>query len=114
MTSRQRSYIMSQIKPVSKIERVPKSLKGLNLRAHPKKVFGRPDFANKSKKVALFIDGCFWHSCWQHFKMPNTNPEFWENKIRKNRQRDQEVTERLQAEGWIVIRIWEHNLKYLE
>jgi len=109
-----RSQIMSQIRPVSKIERIPANLKHLNLRHQPKKIFGRPDFANKSKKVALFIDGCFWHGCPDHFKCPKTNPEFWQAKIDRNKERDKEVTKKLMEDGWTVIRIWEHNLKEMK
>lgn len=105
---------MEQIKPRSKIERVPKRLKVLNLRAHPKGIFGNPDFANKQKKIALFIDGCFWHGCKFHFKCPKKNPDYWLEKIATLRKRDQHVTETLVQDGWAVIRIWEHDLKEME
>lgn len=111
VSKRKRSEIMSKIRHVSKIERVPKRLKALRLRPQPKGIFGNPDFANKSKKVALFIDGCFWHGCKYHFKCPKSHPEFWQKKIDRNRQRDKEVNERLIKSGWTVIRIWEHDLK---
>ena len=90
---------MSQIKSVSRIERVPEALKHLNMRHQPKDVFGKPDFANKSRKVALFIDGCFWHGCVDHFKCPRTNTEFWQAKIDRNMERDREVTETLENMG---------------
>lgn len=102
---------MSLIRPMSKIERVPLLYKPLHLRHQPKGIFGRPDFANKNRKIALFIDGCFWHGCKDHFKCPKTNSKFWWDKIERNMKRDKEVTERLRAEGWTVIRIWEHELK---
>jgi len=89
-------------------------MRGLYLRPHPKGVFGKPDFANKSRKIALFIDGCFWHKCPEHFKPPKSNAEFWSAKLSRNEERDAEVTQRLEVEGWQVIRIWECELKTME
>jgi len=56
----------------------------------------------------VFVDGCFWHGCPQHFTVPKTRPEFWTTKIAGNRQRDQETTQMLAAAGWAVVRYWEH------
>lgn len=106
-----RSYIMSQIKSNSSIEVIPRELVGLYLRKHQKNVFGNPDFSNKSKKIALFIDGCFWHGCKVHFKMPKTNRKFWKNKISRNMKRDKQVNRTLRKEGWTIIRVWEHKSK---
>jgi DNA mismatch endonuclease (patch repair protein) len=114
VSRKKRSEIMSKIRPVSKIERVPARLKALRLRHQPTGVFGNPDFANKSKKVALFIDGCFWHGCRFHFKCPKSHPQFWANKIGNNIMRDKKVNETLIREGWTVIRIWEHDLKEMK
>lgn len=113
-SKKKRSEMMSKIHSVSSIERVPRFLSGFNMRRQPKNVFGRPDFANKSRKVALFIDGCFFHGCKKHFKCPETNPEFWQGKIDRNRKRDREVTEKLESEGWHVYRIWECELRKME
>lgn len=109
-----RSQIMTQIKCVSSIERVPEFLKAYNMRHQPKGIFGKPDFANKSRKVCLFIDGCFWHGCEEHFKLPKTNSEFWQTKIDRNKERDTEVTAALVAEGWSVHRIKECELKRMK
>lgn len=109
-----RSQIMAQIRSVSRIERVPEFLKGQRMRHQPKGVYGRPDFANKSRKVCLFIDGCFWHGHDRDFKLPKTNLAFWKNKIDRNKERDKEVTETLIAEGWTVYRIWECELKEMK
>lgn len=106
-----RSRIMSNIRSISKIERIPVKLAHLHMRHQPNGIFGKPDFANKSRKVALFIDGCYWHGCPEHYKEAKTNTEFWRSKIERNKQRDVEVTERLEADGWTVIRIWECELK---
>lgn len=78
------------------------------------KIFGNPDFANKKEKIVVFIDGCFWHKCPKHFIKPKSNVIFWTNKIVRNVQRDEKVTNKLKAEGWRVIRIWEHELKRLK
>lgn len=75
------------------------------------KVYGKPDFVFRKSRVAVFVDGCFWHGCPEHCKMPSTNPEFWKRKLAANRERDAEVTEKLQDVGWQVLRIWEHELK---
>jgi DNA mismatch endonuclease, patch repair protein len=56
----------------------------------------------------VFIDGCFWHGCPDHGTTPRTNSRFWSEKIARNRERDLDTTERLEAEGWVVLRFWEH------
>ena len=73
-------------------------------------VLGKPDFIFPRKKVALFVDGCFWHGCPKHSNMPKNNHEFWREKLQKNRDRDKFVTRELQRMGWKVIRVWEHEL----
>jgi len=72
---------------------------------------GRPDFAFKQHKVAIFIDGCFWHGCPQHYRPPSSNPEFWFQKVESNRFRDRVANLLLRKKGWRVLRIWEHELK---
>lgn len=74
-------------------------------------VFGKPDFIFRSTRIAIFVDGCFWHSCPQHSTMPKNNHGFWEKKLAANKARDQEVTKALKKDGWRVLRIWEHELK---
>lgn len=59
-------------------------------------------------RVAVFVDGCFWHGCPEHFSMPATNVEYWSNKIARNRSRDVDTTNRLEVRGWLVLRFWEH------
>ena len=68
----------------------------------------RPDIAFTRAKVAVFIDGCFWHSCPEHATMPKANREFWEAKLRRNVERDRENDQALKLLGWEVIRVWEH------
>ena len=60
--------------------------------------------------VAVFLDGCFWHGCPEHFHMPATNPDYWGPKIAANAARDQETDRLLAAEGWTVLRFWEHTV----
>jgi DNA mismatch endonuclease (patch repair protein) len=58
--------------------------------------------------VAVFIDGCFWHGCPEHYQRPAANRDFWDSKVTQNATRDLETTRRLEAEGWVVLRFWEH------
>lgn len=73
-------------------------------------VLGRPDFVFRREKVAVFVDGCFWHGCPRHGTMPVRNRGFWRAKLERNMARDRRVTRRLRREGWSVVRIWEHDL----
>ena len=73
-------------------------------------LLGKPDFVFLKRKVAVFIDGCFWHGCPKHCRMPSSNREYWEKKIGRNIQRDKEISKELRIKGWIVIRFWEHDL----
>lgn len=75
------------------------------------KLPGKPDIVFVAARVVVFVDGCFWHGCPIHGTKPETNREFWENKIERNIQRDHEVTKTLIASGWMVIRVWTHELK---
>lgn len=68
----------------------------------------RIDIAFPRQKVAVFIDGCFWHSCPDHGKIPARNGEWWAEKLRKNAHRDMTTNEALMHEGWTVVRAWEH------
>ncbi len=73
-------------------------------------IFGRPDFVFQKAKVAVFVDGCFWHCCPRHFRMPVGNRAFWEKKLTANKIRDRRVNRELRKLGWHVVRIWEHEL----
>lgn len=66
------------------------------------------DIAFPGLKIAVFIDGCFWHGCPEHASWPKRNAEFWRQKIEANRARDADTDARLIAQGWKVIRVWEH------
>lgn len=72
------------------------------------KVVGRPDFAWPQLRVAVFLDGCFWHGCpYCTHKPSKSNVRFWRNKIQANRRRDRRVARKLRGQGWSVLRIWE-------
>ena len=68
----------------------------------------RADLVFAGPRVAVFIDGCFWHGCPEHFTPPKTNPAYWLEKVRANRARDADTDDVLRAAGWTVIRRWEH------
>jgi DNA mismatch endonuclease, patch repair protein len=59
-------------------------------------------------RVAVFVDGCFWHGCAEHKSVPRANAEWWTQKIARNKERDTETDDRLRAAGWIPLRVWEH------
>ena len=74
-------------------------------------IAGRPDFSFQNQKVAVFVDGCFWHGCPKCFQLPKQNRALWKAKIEGNRKRDRLVNGRLRRLGWKVIRIRECQLK---
>ena len=77
-------------------------------------ILGRPDFIFPKQKVALFVDGCFWHVCPKHFNLPKNNRAFWEQKLQTNQDRDKYVTKTLRQAQWKVVRVWEHELSNSE
>jgi DNA mismatch endonuclease Vsr len=80
-------------------------------RVHPRGVVGKPDIAFLGKRVAVFVDGCFWHACPACFVAPASNTDYWEPKIAGNQQRDADVSATLTTQGWTVVRVWEHEVK---
>jgi DNA mismatch endonuclease (patch repair protein) len=68
----------------------------------------RVDIAFTRPRIAVFVDGCFWHCCPLHGTMPKANAEWWREKLARNAQRDRATDEELRAAGWTVIRVWEH------
>jgi DNA mismatch endonuclease (patch repair protein) len=66
------------------------------------------DIVFPKKRVCVFVDGCFWHGCRTHFRVPRANAEWWAEKIDENRERDKKQTSYLRAAGWRVVRVWEH------
>jgi DNA mismatch endonuclease (patch repair protein) len=74
-------------------------------------LIGKPDFVFPTARLAVFIDGCFWHGCAHHCRMPSSNIDYWYAKIGKNKVRDKKITKELRSKDWKVIRIWEHEIK---
>jgi DNA mismatch endonuclease, patch repair protein len=75
------------------------------------KLPGTPDFSFRSVRLAIFVDGCFWHQCPRHATYPINNQDFWLAKLNRNRARDRSVNRKLRQKGWRVLRIWEHDLR---
>lgn len=111
-----RSEVMSRIRPHSNKETELALIAlfreyGFTGWRRKQPLFGKPDFVFRKNKVALFVDGCFWHGCPQHGTQPKTNAAFWSKKIGANRARDRVVNSTLRASGWKVVRVWEHELR---
>lgn len=79
--------------------------------SHVNSITGKPDIVFRRKKIAVFIDSDFWHGHPKRCIMPQTNVEYWKNKISRNRKRDKEVNCILKKDGWGVIRLWEYDVK---
>lgn len=75
-------------------------------------VMGRPDIYFPERRVAVFVDGCFWHGCHRCFIMPVQNRQFWSAKIARNVRRDRTVTANLKRSGVTVLRLWEHDIEH--
>lgn len=75
------------------------------------KLLGKPDIVYPGARVAVFVDGCFWHGCPIHYRAPADNSDQWRNKIIATKKRDEEVSKKLQVDGWGVLRFWEHSVK---
>jgi DNA mismatch endonuclease (patch repair protein) len=71
---------------------------------------GKPDFVFRKQRLAVFVDGCFWHGCPKHGRQPKSNRKFWRTKLSSNKNRDRFVNKALRQAGWRVLRIWEHEL----
>src|ERR1051325_4733782 len=73
-------------------------------------VVGKPDFVFREERLAIFVDGCFWHGCPRRGRKPGSNAAYWEPKLLRNKQRDRRVSHVLRQSGWRVLRLWEHDL----
>jgi DNA mismatch endonuclease (patch repair protein) len=71
----------------------------------------RPDFVFRKERVAVFVDGCFWHCCPKHGRLPHSNRLIWKRKLAANLRRDARCNSALRSAGWAVLRLWEHDLK---
>ena len=110
-----RSKIMSSIRSKNtQPELVIRKLiwsKGKRYRIHDRTVYGTPDISNRRKKLAVFIDGCFWHGCRKCSTVPQTNTAFWRKKINDNRNRRKKVKAKLKLDRWKMMQFWEHEVK---
>lgn len=110
-----RSEVMSRIR--SRDTKPERLLRGalwsvdLRYRVSPANVFGRPDIVFARARLAVFVDGCFWHGCPTHYQRPKNNFRKWREKFLQNRDRDRKVNRKLRGSGWRVIRIWEHSVR---
>ncbi|HVU56080.1 MAG TPA: very short patch repair endonuclease [Puia sp.] len=113
LTREQRSYNMSQIrgKDTGPEMLLRKGLwkMGFRYRIHYK-LPGRPDIVFAGRRIAIFVDGCFWHGCPDHGVRPKTNSTFWNKKIQGTMDRDKRNQQQLEKEGWTVLRFWEHDI----
>jgi DNA mismatch endonuclease (patch repair protein) len=86
--------------------------KGIRFRLHypvPSVPRRSIDIALPARRVAIFVDGCFWHGCREHGTWPTRNAQFWREKIEANTRRDQSTDKALKNAGWCVVRVWEHD-----
>ena len=114
LTKEQRSYCMSRNKGSDTGPELTlrKALWAGGLKYRLKnQLTGKPDIVYPRARVAIFVDGCFWHGCPVHYQAPSNNSENWRNKITVTKRRDEVVSQQLRNEGWKVIRFWEHSVK---
>jgi DNA mismatch endonuclease, patch repair protein len=111
VTTEVRSKIMSSVRTSGGTTEVKmeKLLRLHGIRGYRKQlpIAGKPDFAWPKPRVALFVDGCFWHGCPRCNRPSKSNRDFWRPKVASNRRRDRRVSRRLRKEGWCVLRVWE-------
>lgn len=116
-TPEKRSEVMSRIrstgtKPEERLKRLVKATVGARrVRSNHRRLPGSPDVVIPSLKLAIFMDGCFFHGCPWHARIPASNRKYWQDKIERNIQRDERNRRQLRREGYHVWRIWEHGLE---
>lgn len=114
-TKAKRSEVMSRIRSRGNLSTELRLIQIFRLHAikgwrRNRPLFGRPDFVFPVQRVAVFVDGCFWHGCPRHYNAPAGRAAFWQQKLATNRTRDRLVTRTLTHDGWKVLRFWEHAL----
>jgi DNA mismatch endonuclease (patch repair protein) len=110
-----RSWIMSRVKgkgttPEEKLGQALEEV-GAECERNVPDLPGKPDFVFRAAKLAVFVDGCFWHGCPEHCRMPRTRRDYWLRKIALNQERAQVQTKALEEMGWRSLRLWEHSVK---
>src|SRR5882724_13050327 len=118
-TKAERSVVMSRVR--SRGNKCTEVALAHLLRAHRvsgwrrhQKLPGTPDFSFRKYRLAIFVDGCFWHGCPQHGSFPATRRAFWLKKLATNKARDRRVRHEMRKRGWRTLRLWEHELKQPE
>ena len=114
LTPKQRSHAMRRVKlkdgPLEKLVQRALRARGLRFKRHVRNLPGSPDIVFPERKLAVFVDGDFWHG-WRLPAWERKLSPFWRDKLRANRARDQRNFRRLRALGWKVIRLWQHEVK---
>lgn len=116
-TKRKRSEVMALIRSHGNKdteEKLASTLRAARITGWRRRqpVLGRPDFVFPRARLAVFVDGCFWHGCPKHGRKPTSNLAYWIPKLKRNKERDASVSRQLSRAGWKVIRIWEHQLAH--
>lgn len=117
LTKAERSRLMARVRGTGNrstegvVEATLRSEKIWGWRKHPKNIIGNPDFYFELYKLAIFVDGCFWHACPKCGRIPKSNVEFWTAKIDQNRRRDNRTRRQMRILGYRVVRIWEHDVR---
>jgi DNA mismatch endonuclease (patch repair protein) len=115
-SKKKRSEIMSRVKGHGNaateiaLLRILREHRIAGWRRHPA-IFGKPDFVFPKARLAVFVDGCFWHGCPRHRSRPVENRQFWDKKLARNRARDRLVNRTLRDNGWRILRVWQHELR---
>lgn len=115
-TKSERSAIMRRVRSVGNLstERAfITSLRSAHVggwKLRPSGLLGAPDLYFPKKRLAIFLDGCFWHGCPRCFRAPSSRRNYWKPKIERNRKRDRRVSNQLRGKGFHVLRIWEHDI----
>jgi DNA mismatch endonuclease, patch repair protein len=116
LTKKQRSRVMAAIRSKGnkatelKLASILRAARITGWRRHPP-LPDRPDFIFRRQRLAVFVDGCFWHGCRWHCRMPQNNREYWRSKISRNAERDRSTNRLLRKAGWRVLRIWGNSLR---
>ncbi|HGG59708.1 MAG TPA: very short patch repair endonuclease [Gammaproteobacteria bacterium] len=118
-TKEKRSEVMSRVRGKGNIATELKLIKlfreyGITGWRRNYRLFGKPDFVFPARRVAVFVDGEFWHGHPTRGQIPKSNREFWVRKIQRSKARDRLVNKTLKSKGWVVVRIWQHQLKTSE
>jgi len=109
-TSERMARVRRKDTPIELILRRAVWARGARFRLHLQNVPGRPDFGNRRRRVAVFVDGCFWHGCPICRDFPTNNRRLWEQKFRYNRERRLKVRTVLERDGWTVVEVWGHEI----